>query len=158
MNRDGYPTLSPRELECLRLVGQGLQSKEIAARLEGISPGTVDGYIKSAIGKLGVANRRDAARIVLEVEQLSPQWLGDHPPGVDPPAAEPPEPASSTSGRRLRLPFRRPGELDNDLSVGERLLWIVVLAIAVAIAFGMLSTGLMVIVRLLGSIRLLNDH
>ncbi|MBD3838199.1 helix-turn-helix transcriptional regulator, partial [Brevundimonas sp.] len=53
--------LSPRERECVRLAGQGLEDKEIAARL-GISPRTVGNHLHRAYGKLGVSDRKLAAR------------------------------------------------------------------------------------------------
>lgn len=52
---------------CLRLVAQGMSSKEIAKQT-GLAPLTVDTYLKQAIGRLGVSNRRDAARRLLELE------------------------------------------------------------------------------------------
>src|SRR3954451_7126795 len=55
--------LSGGQLDCLRLVDQHLNSKEIAAEL-GISPHTVDQRIRGAIHTLGVERRSQAARIV----------------------------------------------------------------------------------------------
>jgi len=45
----------------------------------------------------------------------------------------------------IRLPVRRKGQRGNDLSVGDRLIWIPVIAISLAIGFGMLMTGLQVL-------------
>lgn len=61
MSADDPLRLTDRQIDCLRLVGQGLSSKEIAAEL-GISHHTVDLHLKRAIRTLGVATRRDAAR------------------------------------------------------------------------------------------------
>lgn len=52
---------------CLRLVGQGMSSKEIAKAL-GLTPQTVDTYIKAAMSRLGASNRRDAARMLVSLE------------------------------------------------------------------------------------------
>lgn len=52
--------LSQREAQILVLVGQGLQTRLIAARL-GISATTVDSHVRSAVRKLGAENRRHAA-------------------------------------------------------------------------------------------------
>jgi DNA-binding CsgD family transcriptional regulator len=52
--------LSEREAQILRLVGQGLPSRLIAARL-GISATTVDSHVRAAVRKLGAENRRHAA-------------------------------------------------------------------------------------------------
>src|SRR3989344_4647399 len=54
-------SLSPREIECVRLAGLGLEDKEIAARL-GISPRTVGNHLHRAYVKLKVSDRRLAAR------------------------------------------------------------------------------------------------
>ena len=55
--------LSPGQIDCLLLVHQHLNSKEIAARL-GISPHTVDQRIRGALEKLGVERRGEAALMV----------------------------------------------------------------------------------------------
>jgi two-component system response regulator DesR len=54
--------LSDRERQVLRLAGEGRSGAEIAAALH-LSEGTVRNYLSEAIGKLGAANRVDAARI-----------------------------------------------------------------------------------------------
>ncbi|MCF8505786.1 MAG: helix-turn-helix transcriptional regulator [Caulobacter sp.] len=59
--------LTPRERECLRLVAEHLHSKEIARRLR-ISQHTVDGHLNEARRRLGVASRRDAARLLRDWE------------------------------------------------------------------------------------------
>ena len=53
--------LTPREIEVLELLAEGLPNKSIAARL-GISADTVKFHIRSITGKLGAANRTDAVR------------------------------------------------------------------------------------------------
>ena len=53
--------LTPREIEVLELVAEGLPNKAIAARL-GISDQTVKFHLTSITGKLGAANRTDAVR------------------------------------------------------------------------------------------------
>jgi DNA-binding CsgD family transcriptional regulator len=52
----------------------------------------------------------------------------------------------------LRLPVRRKGQRGNDLSVGDRLIWIPVIAISLAIGFGMLMTGLQVLTGIIETI------
>ena len=54
-------TLTPREVEVLELVAQGLPNKAIGARL-GISDQTVKFHLTSISGKLGAINRTDAVR------------------------------------------------------------------------------------------------
>ena len=53
--------LTPREVEVLELLVEGLPNKAIAARL-GISDQTVKFHVASICGKLGAANRTDAVR------------------------------------------------------------------------------------------------
>jgi DNA-binding CsgD family transcriptional regulator len=54
--------LTPREYEVLRLLTRRLSDREIADALF-VSPRTVHGHTASIFAKLGVANRRDAARM-----------------------------------------------------------------------------------------------
>lgn len=57
--------LSDRERQVLRHAGEGRTSAEIAEAL-GLAEGTVRNYLSEAIGKLGAANRVEAARIARE--------------------------------------------------------------------------------------------
>jgi two-component system response regulator DesR len=54
--------LTDRERQVLRLADEGLAGEFIARELK-LSEGTVRNYLSEAIGKLGAANRIDAARI-----------------------------------------------------------------------------------------------
>ena len=56
--------LTPREIEVLQLLADGLPNKAIAARLD-ISDQTVKFHVASIIGKLAAANRTEAVRIAL---------------------------------------------------------------------------------------------
>ena len=53
--------MTPREIEVLELLAEGLPNKLIAERL-GISDQTVKFHVGSISGKLGAANRTDAVR------------------------------------------------------------------------------------------------
>jgi DNA-binding NarL/FixJ family response regulator len=53
--------LTPREIEVLELLAEGLANKAIAARL-GISDQTVKFHVSSICGKLPASNRTDAVR------------------------------------------------------------------------------------------------
>ncbi len=54
-------SLTPREIEVLELVAEGLSNKAVAARL-GLSDQTVKFHLTSISGKLGAMNRTDAVR------------------------------------------------------------------------------------------------
>jgi DNA-binding NarL/FixJ family response regulator len=56
------PVLSPREIEILRMIAEGLGNKEIASKL-GISDHTVKFHISSIFAKLGAANRAEAVTL-----------------------------------------------------------------------------------------------
>ena len=53
--------LTPRELQVLELVADGLANKAIASRL-GVSDETVKFHLGSIFGKLGASNRTEAVR------------------------------------------------------------------------------------------------
>jgi two-component system, NarL family, response regulator YdfI len=54
--------LTPREIEVLRLLAEGLGNKEIASRL-GVSEHTVKFHVASIMGKLGAASRTEAVML-----------------------------------------------------------------------------------------------
>ena len=54
--------LTDRERQVLQLAGEGLPNAKIAEELH-LSEGTVRNYLSEAIGKLGAANRTEAARL-----------------------------------------------------------------------------------------------
>ncbi|PZA06920.1 MULTISPECIES: response regulator transcription factor [unclassified Meiothermus] len=57
---EGQAQLSPRELEVLRLIADGLSNKEIAQAL-GLSLSTVKTYIEDLLAKLSASDRTQAA-------------------------------------------------------------------------------------------------
>jgi len=58
----GDSPLTPREAGVLELAAEGAPVEEIASRVA-LTPGTVRNYLSSAVGKVGAANRHEAARI-----------------------------------------------------------------------------------------------
>ena len=60
-DEDDVEPLTPREIEVLELLAEGLPNKAIAGRLR-ISDQTVKFHVASLSGKLGAANRTDAVR------------------------------------------------------------------------------------------------
>lgn len=57
--------LTEREREVLHLLAQGLQNKEIAAKL-GIRERTVKFHVSTILGKLGATNRLEAVRLAVQ--------------------------------------------------------------------------------------------
>jgi two-component system NarL family response regulator len=62
--RTASAALSPREIEVLEAVGQGMQNKEVAAVL-GISEDTVKAHVKRILFKLNVDDRTAAVTVAL---------------------------------------------------------------------------------------------
>ena len=60
----GGDTLSPRELEVLRLLARGFANREIAAELD-ISVKTVDAHKANGMGKLGMTSRIELVRFAI---------------------------------------------------------------------------------------------
>ena len=89
-SRSPESELSEGQKTCLRLVAQGMSSKEIAQET-GLSPQTVDTYLKIALARLEVTNRREAARrlVAWELSQKSgspTRAVAGKPSASDPPA------------------------------------------------------------------------
>jgi DNA-binding NarL/FixJ family response regulator len=84
--------LSGRELQVLRQISRGLTHGQIATRL-GISPHTVDTYVKRIRAKLGVGNKAELTRVA-----LAGRLVGGGLPTteVDPPRPAPLPPAVGT--------------------------------------------------------------
>lgn len=168
--------LSQGQIDCLLLVNQHLSSKEIALRLN-ISSHTVDQRIRFALEKLGVERRGEAARMVAST--LSPsdaayQRLIHQPPHIDASTAEAHQsgavsyqirhadragkasPSGINTEQRLggswsslQLPFATRSHPSNEMSVGQKLLWIVLIAFGSAFSAGMYLAGLESLTRLL---------
>jgi DNA-binding CsgD family transcriptional regulator len=166
--------LTQGQLDCLLLVDQLLSSKEIAAELK-ISPHTVDQRIRQSLAILGVERRAHAARIVARYKgpyqrliHQSPYIVGD---------AQPSHPEAAVSNQirhadrageaggagflteqrpvsiwpSLQPPFATRSNPRNEMSVGQRLFWIVAIAIGAAFSAGMYLAGLESLSRLLRS-------
>jgi DNA-binding CsgD family transcriptional regulator len=166
--------LSPGQLDCLRLVAQHLSSKEIAAEL-GISPHTVDQRIRQSLQILGVERRAQAARIVDQYSEPYQRLIHQSPYIPAGPNSVHPETAVSNQIRHadragragrpgflteqrpasfwpsLQPPFATRSNPRNEMSVGQKLFWIVVIAIGSAFSAGMYLAGLESLARFLKS-------
>lgn len=165
--------LSQGQLDCLRLVDEHFSSKEIAVEL-GISSHTVDQRIRGALQILGVERRSHAARKV--ARELGPyQRLIHQSPHIE--ASPDSDQFDAAVGFQIRhadragkaggsgfiteqkpgsnwsslpLPFATRSHPRNELSVGQRLLWIVLIAIGSMFAAGMYLAGLESLSRMMG--------
>jgi two-component system, NarL family, response regulator LiaR len=70
-------TLTPRETEVLRLVGEGRANKEIARDL-GITEQTAKSHVHRILGKLGVLSRTQAAVHAVRIGLISVDEMGRH--------------------------------------------------------------------------------
>ena len=166
--------LSPGQLDCLRLVDQHLNSKEIAVEL-GISSHTVDQRIRQALQILGVERRTQAARVV--AQHMGPYQRLIHQSPHSPGEAQSGHPEAAVSNQirhadragevgnagfiteqrpasswpSLQLPFATRSNPRNEMSVGQRLFWIAAIAIGSAFSAGMYLAGLESLARLLRS-------
>ena len=172
MDTNRISRLTEQQRACLRYVYAHLTSKEIAP-LMGIEPGSVDQHIKAAMRTLGVGDRRTAARILAEheVRDDSPAVLCPPPnPGspTDPYNFVPPivsgwQPHDSAGGSmreeqaffRVATPTGSPtfplpigSSKPGDLNWATRLMWIAIIAIGVALAFGALVSAIEALGRL----------
>ncbi|WP_431469266.1 LuxR C-terminal-related transcriptional regulator [Sphingosinithalassobacter sp. LHW66-3] len=82
--KDRIASLSPRQLECLRLVPRG--SSKVIGQALGISHLTVDKHISAALQTLGVNSRDEAAALVLGWHDCTTQDLGTESPCLAGPA------------------------------------------------------------------------
>jgi DNA-binding CsgD family transcriptional regulator len=166
--------LSPGQLDCLLLVDQHLNSKEIAAELH-ISPHTVDQRIRQALAILGVERRTQAARVVAQFKDPYQRLIHQSPYIHEDAQSGHPEAAVSHQIRHadrageaggagflteqrpapswssLQPPFATRSNPRNEMSVGQRLFWIVAIAIGAAFSAGMYLAGLESLARLLKS-------
>jgi NarL family two-component system response regulator LiaR len=62
--------LSEREMEVLRLMVEGLNNTQIAAKLT-VSPSTIKSHVSNILSKLGVASRTEAVTLALRTHIVS---------------------------------------------------------------------------------------
>lgn len=165
--------LSEGQLEVLLMVADHLNSKEIAAELD-ISPHTVDQRVRQSLQILGVSRRQEAARLVVQVKGPSQRLIhqasyipipvesgqsesavgtqirhADRAGGSDIVGLQT-EQGSARNRTSLPLPFATRSQPRNEMGVGFRLLWILLIAIGALFSAGMYLAGLESLVRMMG--------
>jgi DNA-binding CsgD family transcriptional regulator len=123
---EGFGALTEKEKQTLRLIVRGHDAKSIARSL-GLSVHTINERLRDARRKMAVSSSREAARLLLEVEDAalavqSPDLLGDTDIGADA-ACSPVDPQGAPIGGAWRA-HRQP--------------WIIGVS-AMMITFGMLA-------------------
>lgn len=63
--------LTPRELEVLALLGEGVGTRDMAARLQ-VSPNTIRNHVRAVLGKLGAGSRLEAVTIARRMDLIAP--------------------------------------------------------------------------------------
>ena len=140
--------LSEGQLDCLRLVAQHLSSKEIAVEL-GISPHTVDQRVRQALIHQPPYIETAAAAAdpggavsnqIRHADRAGEAWGST---GLNT------EQKHGLAWSSLQLPFATRSHPRNEMSVGLRLLWILMIAAGAAFSAGMYLAGLESLSRLL---------
>lgn len=136
-------SLSEGQKKCLRLVARGMSSKEIA-RETGLTPQTVDTYLKGALARTGAPNRREAARL-LSASELSQQSGSPAEPVVGAPGRKDDQLQAGMSGWRTAFRLPPVGGGFNDLNWAQKsyqALLVAVVAAAVVVALALALAGL----------------
>jgi len=161
--------LNKKEKEALRLLLIGHDAKTAAQEI-GVTPNVINERLRSARQKLQVTSSKAAARMLADHEGFEPKFfvpknIGIAPkprsdaiyplPGQQATAPETVREAQSAyqsyaafSNPILSVPFRKQGELGNDLSKGARIWAIADLSVKLAFAFAFVCLAAMLVSRL----------
>lgn len=120
----GYPALTEREKQTLRLMVRGHDAKSIARHL-GLSVHTVNERLRDARRKLEVSSSREAARLVFDTEGERPQNLVDNEIG----------------GAFAAGAVKQDAGLDARRT--QRVAWVIAGAVVMSIILGMLALSLL---------------
>lgn len=63
--------LTPRELEVLRLLAEGIGTREMASQLA-VSPNTIRNHVRAVLGKLGAGSRLEAVTMARRMDLIAP--------------------------------------------------------------------------------------
>lgn len=79
---EGYPALTEKEKQTLRLLVSGYDAKTMARHL-GLSVHTINERLRDARRKMATSSSREAARLLRDAEAAAPELLGDKGLGDD---------------------------------------------------------------------------
>lgn len=129
--------LSGRQRECLRLVRNGLTSKEIG-RLLSLSPSTVDNHLNAAIERLGCSSRTIAAQILVTAECFDGQPVAGNEIKISKNLSDS---GDTTAHPKQRRSYFLPplGGSPNEETAARRITHIGLIAIAATMAFAAIT-------------------
>ena len=144
MDSERLARLTEQQRVCLRLVYAHMTSKEIA-RMLGIEPGSVDQHVKAAMRVLGVGDRRSAAKLLAEHEEVG---AGAAASGV---RMQEEQMAFQAAPSRMEpiLPLPLEGLRPTYVGWMKRLAWIAAIAIGCALSFAALIAAAEAFTRLM---------
>jgi DNA-binding CsgD family transcriptional regulator len=170
MTRKFCDVLNENEKAALHLLLLGHDAKTAAQEI-GVTPNIINERLRSARQKLQVTSSKAAARMLAEYEGYEPKFFVPKNIGIAPkPKSDaiyplPGQQAASTDRVReaqtayqsyasfsnplLSVPFRKQGELGNDLSKETRIWAIVDLSVKLAFAFAFVCLAAMLVSRLI---------
>ncbi|MBQ0771594.1 MAG: DNA-binding CsgD family transcriptional regulator [Parasphingorhabdus sp.] len=170
MTRKFCDDLNENEKAALHLLLQGYDAKTAAQEI-GVTPNVINERLRSARQKLQVTSSKAAARMLAEHEGYEPKFFVPKNIGIVPQrksdAIYPLPGHQATSPDRVRevqsayqsyasfsnpllsVPFRKQGELGNDLSRAARIWAIADLAVKLAFAFAFVCLAAMLVSRLI---------
>ena len=170
MTRIFCDDLNENEKEALRLLLLGHDAKTAAQEIR-VTPNVINERLRSARQKLQVTSSKAAARMLAEHEGYEPKFLVPKNIGIAPKLASdaiyplPGQQAASPDRVRevqsayqsyatfstplLSVPFRKQGELGNDLDKGARIWAIADLTVKLAFAFAFVCLAAMVVSSLI---------
>lgn len=144
-------TLTEAQCHYLRLVADGLTSKQIAQAVGG-SHHTINVQIGVAMRILGASSRQQAAAMLDASSPLSYEPSYDAPAIADhAPTIASPSPHMGFDGdRRWGIPVATTGQPINIMGAGQRLGWVLVIAAAVTLLLAGLLSGVTSLLSSLG--------
>ncbi|MEQ8745044.1 LuxR C-terminal-related transcriptional regulator [Parasphingorhabdus sp.] len=170
MTRKFCDDLNENEKEALHLLLQGYDAKTAAQEID-VTPNVINERLRSARQKLQVTSSKAAARMLAEHEGYEPKFFVPKNIGIvskrKSDAIYPLPGHQATSPDRVRevqsayqsytafsnpllsVPFRKQGELGNDLSKAARIWAIADLAVKLAFAFAFVCLAAMLVSRLI---------